>query len=366
MEELLIRKLKENITVVEDNIEIKKYGAKGLTFLKLRDALITIGRIIEEDEEHKVYVAAIKAGLADMNTAYIAAGIEGDALELAVYAKEGLINQHTGDKAVEKLTNVLENKKKRSKVKPFVFLFLVAFIAVSVIFYMKSVKPAIAATKKYNAAVAYYNETIAEYNNKTSKTAVDNIKGFHSSVEKLFIVSENPVSIALSIAKGNRANKITADTATIYELVDSMKEEMPVMDQITNPSQDWVMGKLMRINSIKNCQAVTKNNDPNQSLGKEGGYKACIYFMLDQIDESKIEGNDAVAKGTDGGGAIEIYKNKKDAETRCEYLAGFDNTILYSGSYAIIGTMVVRTSYILTGEEQVDLTNKITKALTQK
>ncbi len=49
----------------------------------------------------------------------------------------------------------------------------------------------------------------------------------------------------------------------------------------------------------------------------------------------------------------------------CEYLHGFDNTILYTGSYAIVGTMVIRISYIYTTEEQYEMTNRITKELTK-
>ena len=52
-------------------------------------------------------------------------------------------------------------------------------------------------------------------------------------------------------------------------------------------------------------------------------------------------------------------------QNRVSYLAGFDNTILYSGSYAIVGTMVIRTSYLLTDEEQYNLTDAITRAVTK-
>ena len=55
----------------------------------------------------------------------------------------------------------------------------------------------------------------------------------------------------------------------------------------------------------------------------------------------------------------------EDAAARCEYLHGFDNTILYTGSYAIVGTMVIRISYIYTTEEQYEMTNRITKELTK-
>ena len=41
-----------------------------------------------------------------------------------------------------------------------------------------------------------------------------------------------------------------------------------------------------------------------------------------------MDGDSPVSKGTDGGGAIEVYGTLEDAEARCEYLHGFDNTIL--------------------------------------
>ena len=63
---------------------------------------------------------------------------------------------------------------------------------------------------------------------------------------------------------------------------------------------------------------------------------------------------------------MEVYPTVQDAEARCEYLAGFDGTVLYSGSYAIVGTTVIRTSYKLTNEQQIELTNDITMALTSK
>ena len=53
-----------------------------------------------------------------------------------------------------------------------------------------------------------------------------------------------------------------------------------------------------------------------------------------------------------------------DAQARVDYLAGFDGTILYSGSYAIVGTTVVRTSHKFTDEQQLLLTHDITKVMT--
>ena len=46
-------------------------------------------------------------------------------------------------------------------------------------------------------------------------------------------------------------------------------------------------------------------------------------------------------------------------------MSGFDNTILYTGSYAIVGTMVIRISYAYTDEAQYEMTDRIAKAFTQ-
>lgn len=94
----------------------------------------------------------------------------------------------------------------------------------------------------------------------------------------------------------------------------------------------------------------------------------CVFYLTaythSAINQNEIPGNNIVAKGTDAGGALEVYANREDAEARVDYLAGFDNTILYSGSYAIVGTMVIRTSYKLTDEQQLILTDAITRAVT--
>ncbi len=89
-----------------------------------------------------------------------------------------------------------------------------------------------------------------------------------------------------------------------------------------------------------------------------------MYFSIAGINQDDLECADVVAKGTDCGGAIEVFENEEDALIRCEYLSQFDNTLMYSGSFAIIGTMVIMTSYILLNEQQTELTSKITEIVT--
>ena len=100
-------------------------------------------------------------------------------------------------------------------------------------------------------------------------------------------------------------------------------------------------------------------------LGKKDGYDCCVYFTVNSFDADSVPGADIIAKGTDGGGAVEVYPTLENAKARCDYLSKYDNTLLYSGSYVLVGTMVVRTSYKLSNQEQIDLTNAIINSFTE-
>ena len=76
-------------------------------------------------------------------------------------------------------------------------------------------------------------------------------------------------------------------------------------------------------------------------------------------------GDTIIDKGTDGGGAIEVYANVEDAESRNEYLAGFDGGVLASGSHIVVGTCVVRTSDELAASKQKELEAAVIEALTK-
>lgn len=210
---------------------------------------------------------------------------------------------------------------------------------------------AIGLTEKYNIIAKEYNELV-----KT--TSIDFIKDLPSKAEsvdmKRFEAMNNDFS----------QEQFIKELDDIYSKMDKLSSSYIVVKQITAPEQQWVIDRIKGVKNVTGQEAVSKNNDPNKLLGKEGGYSSCIYFTVKKIDASKIVGSSIVAKGTDAGGAIEVYPDIKSAKTRCEYLSGFDNTLLYSGSYVLVGTMVVRTSYKLSDKEQVDLTNDIIEAFT--
>ena len=207
----------------------------------------------------------------------------------------------------------------------------------------------------YKSITDNYNLLAETYNNAVEITSVDYIEDIpKKAITKTYKESESEFD----------EDEIFKDIADISSDIDNLSENYQVVTQITNPDEKWVIDRLNKIETITGREAVNESNDPNALLGKEGGYTGCVYFMVNNVDQSSVTGNTVIEKGTDGGGAIEVYPNLESAKNRCDYLSQFDNTLLYSGSYVIIGTMVVRTSYKLSNQEQIELTDKIIKTFT--
>ena len=219
-------------------------------------------------------------------------------------------------------------------------------------------------TVEYNKMAKKYNDAVEIYNKGLENCCIDNIEGMPLELGLLKYEDENFSKALKVLFSSNSKKKIKKDIQTIQEWVGNVEQWNKIVEQITEPSEEWVMNQLLLVSDISEMQAVTENNNPDGLLNKVNGYKACVYFTLDSIDPNDVAGEDIVAKGTDAGGAIEVYSTVEEAMNRCDYLSGFDGTILYSGSYAIVGTMVVRTSYMLSGESQVYLTDEIVKAFT--
>ncbi|MEK4160126.1 hypothetical protein [Streptococcus sp. FSL E2-3488] len=81
--------------------------------------------------------------------------------------------------------------------------------------------------------------------------------------------------------------------------------------------------RLKEIVTITDVQSATENNDPNQDLNKQGSYTAAVYFADNEVT-NPVAGADLVAKGTDAGGCVEVYKTAEDAKKRNDYLSAFD------------------------------------------
>ena len=74
---------------------------------------------------------------------------------------------------------------------------------------------------------------------------------------------------------------------------------------------------------------------------------------------------DTISMGAIGGGAVEVYRSRDNAEERNAYLSSYDGTTLDPGSHIVIGTVVIRTSSMLTEVQQNELTNQIISLMTE-
>ena len=250
---------------------------------------------------------------------------------------------------------------KRSKQKYCVILLLGLVVAFAVLGFLFQVFSK--TTKEYNRAIENYNSSAQEYNRIVEDAYVESISGLYEELPILPEVEENANSLLWSIMHGNRTEKINKDIQTVIKLKENTDDSIRIVQQITAPETTWVITKLQLLPDVIDIASVTHDNDPNDMLEKDGGYIGCIYFSLGALSDA--DNQSAIDKGVDGGGAIEIYESVEDAKARCKYLSQYDSTIFYSGSYVIVGTMVIRVSYLLNAHEQFDITNSIILLLTQ-
>ena len=263
---------------------------------------------------------------------------------------------------------------------------LIAAIAIIVIgicvWYFQVKKPHDLAETKFNAAVKEVeakNTELTSAMNDAQKILDKKEAVYDNTTKEAFIT-------ALSDAKAaqrkipdlpKKTADITAETKKLSEpldyssVINAISEKQTAyqnsvlqMKQITNPNEDFVIQRLKGIPNISGYQAVTEDHDPNGNLNKQGGYTSTVYFSTPLIDQSSVYGNDIVDKGTECGGAIEVYASEEDAEKRDSYLASFDGAgMLNSGSHKVLGTIVIRTSTKLTATQQNEFTNNITNKL---
>ena len=159
----------------------------------------------------------------------------------------------------------------------------------------------------------------------------------------------------------------TDETKAVTDAIAAVQDSISKYKLVDQPTEGFVIERLGRISDVSDIAAVTEDNDPNGQLNKSGGYTATVYFTSPLVDQSKLykaEGS-VIDKGTEGGGAVEVYRTPEEAQKRCDYLANFDGSVFSSGSHKVIGTCLVRTSDKLTASQQNTLEAEIVDALTQ-
>lgn len=135
------------------------------------------------------------------------------------------------------------------------------------------------------------------------------------------------------------------------------------VEENTPPTEEYIVNGVKAMPNVLSVEAVTEHNDPNGLLNKDGGYISCVYFSLDVIDQDNVYGTTLVDKGTDAGGCVEIYANKKDALNREKYLSSFDATMFASGSHEVVRTCVIRVANSLTASQQNIVENNLIKLI---
>lgn len=239
----------------------------------------------------------------------------------------------------------------------------------------------------HDTAVSEYNSSVEYVNGKNSELdmVIDSAKnvinsgsnpydiGTITNVEYAIAEAQNarreipenvPSATDEIISKAKELKKdldYSLVMTNIEENVIALENSIRQLEQITNPAESFVIERLKEIDGVEDLQAVTEDNDPNGNLNKAGGYTSTVYFTHSLVDKDSPEviGDTVVEKGTLGGGAIEVYANEDDANKRNDYLSEFDGTLFNSGSHVVIGTIVIRTSDLLTASQQNELTEQI-------
>lgn len=279
-----------------------------------------------------------------------------------------------------------KNERKRHMKKKKTLLGLIAAIAIIVIgicvWYFQVKKPHDLAETKFNAAVKeveaknteltsamndaqkILDKKEAVYDNTTKEAFITTLSDAKAAQRKIPDLPKKTADINAETKKLSEPLDYSSVINAISEKQTAYQNSVLQMKQITNPNEDFIIQRLKGIPNISGYQAVTEDHDPNGNLNKQGGYTSTVYFSTPLIDQSSVYGNDIVDKGTECGGAIEVYASEEDAEKRDSYLARFDGAgMLNSGSHKVLGTIVIRTSTKLTATQQNEFTNNITNKL---
>jgi hypothetical protein len=291
--------------------------------------------------------------------------------------------------------------KSRKKIVIISIVLAVVVIAVAAVcfWYFQYKVPYDQAVENYNEAASNYNSAITALETRnaeldeniallqavidsedpplddtllvSSGAVVGEAQGVKSEVPEIPEIPEETDAINAAAAElitktgeTNRAGDYSEEISNLQDAKQLLETSIRQMEQVTNPTEQFVISRLQGIPNIVGLQAVTEDHDPNGKLNKQGGYTATVYFSSDLVDPSNyLDEGDIVDKGTDGGGGIEVYRTVEDAESRSTYLGAFDGSIFASGSHTVCGTVLIRISNYLTASQQQALEQSIREAL---
>lgn len=229
--------------------------------------------------------------------------------------------------------------------------------------YDKAVKKVKATNKTLQVAIDEAEKLVKSNQHSLDAKSLDNlkatIKAANNDLRKIPKMSDKTEAIKEQAEELDQPLDYSASIQSLTDSSTAYTNSVKQLIQITNPNQSFVEERLKEVDTVTGVQSVTEANDPNGNLNKQGGYTASIYFTDSQVTEA-VEGADIVAKGTDAGGNIEVYKTAEEAQVRNTYLSTFDaQGLLNPGSHYVYGSLVIRTSSHLTASQQTALTEAI-------
>lgn len=199
---------------------------------------------------------------------------------------------------------------------------------------------------------------------KAADAAISTAQSAKMAVPEMASETEAIKEQTAEIEKVDYAKELEGMATAKSDLEKSIKQR----EQVTNPSEAFILERLANVEHVKTPTAATEDNDPNTLLHKQGGYNVSVFFDTDLFDSSDIPeayGVGVVGKGVEGGGEVEVYTDEEGSIARDQYIGSFDGTPLAPGSHYVIGTCVIRTSENLTATQQKELTQAIIDELTR-
>ena len=236
--------------------------------------------------------------------------------------------------------------------------------------YEEVATPIIKENEALDNAVAELQELIDSNEKPIDESLIDSSKEAIKEAQANKIIIEAPTNNKDDYK--NKAEELrkkevdyTEYLAKLEDETNKLSDSIEKYKKFVKPTSEYIISKLATVDEIVNSAAVTEDHDPNGQLNKAGGYTATVYFESSNVNQSTIytEDKSLIGKGTQAGGAIEVYANEEDAHKREEYLAAFDGGILSSGSHRVVGTTLIRTSDKLTASQQKALEGKIIEAM---
>ena len=99
----------KSVKKLMDAIAFEDFHVEDCTPKLLEEALMSLGKVLDQSDDESEYVAAIGAGVANMNAAFVAIVLAEDTIYIMAAAREGLIKQGTAKKSIERIKMALTN-----------------------------------------------------------------------------------------------------------------------------------------------------------------------------------------------------------------------------------------------------------------